>query len=64
MFAAIRRLVAAKLAHRYPGGMWICSQLGFFSIVRKTPGEFHIRARLRRDLVNLCEAVSLSMNRA
>jgi|GEM_PF-4606825 len=27
--------------------MWLCTQLGFFSIVRKRPDESHIRARCR-----------------
>lgn len=29
--------------------MWICSSIGFFSIVKKTDG-FHVRARRRFDL--------------
>lgn len=33
--------------------MWLCTQHGFYSIVQKSPGEFHVRARLRRDLENL-----------
>ncbi|MCC6352322.1 MAG: hypothetical protein IT577_00470 [Verrucomicrobiae bacterium] len=33
--------------------MWLCTQFGFFSIVQKRPGEFHVRARVRRDLENL-----------
>lgn len=33
--------------------MWLCTQFGFFSIVQKKPGEFHVRARVRRDLENL-----------
>lgn len=33
--------------------MWICSSLGFYSIVEKKPGEFHVRARVLRDLKNL-----------
>lgn len=33
--------------------MWLCTQHGFYSIVLKTPGEFHVRARLKRDLENL-----------
>jgi hypothetical protein len=36
--------------------MWICSKLGFFSIVQKGPEEFHVRARFRRDLENLALA--------
>ena len=37
--------------------MWICSQLGFFSIVQKLPGEYHIRGRVRTDMVDLCRAL-------
>jgi hypothetical protein len=33
--------------------MWLCTQHGFYSIVQKQKGEFHIRARLKRDLENL-----------
>jgi hypothetical protein len=37
--------------------MWICSKLGFYSIVRK-PDGFHVRARTKADLVNLKNALS------
>lgn len=40
--------------------MWICSQLGFFSIVRKG-GTYHVRARVRGDLENLLEAAGLDL---
>jgi hypothetical protein len=36
--------------------MWLCTQLGFFSIVRKEPDTFHIRARCREDLEQLAKA--------
>ena len=36
--------------------MWLCTQLGFFSIVRKSPDIFHIRARCREDLEQLAIA--------
>ena len=36
--------------------MWIASKFGFFSIVRKNPGECHVRARMREDLKNLIAA--------
>ncbi len=36
--------------------MWLCTQLGFFSIVRKEPDMFHIRARCREDLDQLAQA--------
>jgi hypothetical protein len=39
--------------------MWLCTQLGFFSIVRKEPGTFHIRARCLGDLDALSSAISL-----
>jgi hypothetical protein len=35
--------------------MWLCSQLGFFSIVRKDAATFHIRARCREDLEGLAK---------
>lgn len=35
--------------------MWLCTQLGFFSIVRKDAGTFHIRARCREDLEQLAQ---------
>jgi hypothetical protein len=37
--------------------MWIASKLGFYSLVQKTAGEWHVRARLRADVVNLVNAV-------
>lgn len=40
--------------------MWICSQLGFFSIVRK-PDGWHVRARLRADLQGLLAAAGLDL---
>lgn len=40
--------------------MWICSQLGFFSIVQKLPGEYHIRGRVRTDMADLCRALGWS----
>ena len=33
--------------------MWIASKLGFYSLVQKSPQEWHLRARVRGDLVNL-----------
>jgi hypothetical protein len=36
--------------------MWQCTQLGFFSIVRKEPDMFHIRSRCRVDLNQLAQA--------
>lgn len=40
--------------------MWIASKLGFFSVVQKAAGEWHIRARTRQDLVNLIRAAYLN----
>jgi hypothetical protein len=37
--------------------MWLCTQHGFFSIVQKSPDEYHLRARVRQDLVNLKELI-------
>ncbi len=36
--------------------MWIASKLGWFSIVEKEKGQFHVRARVRKDLENLIKA--------
>jgi len=33
--------------------MWLCTKYGFFSIVQKSSSEFHIQARVKRDLENL-----------
>jgi hypothetical protein len=33
--------------------MWIATKVGFFSIVKKKEDEFHVRARMRSDLVEL-----------
>lgn len=38
--------------------MWLFTELGFFSIVKKSPGEWHLRARVREDLDNIA-ALSL-----
>jgi hypothetical protein len=32
--------------------MWLCTKIGFFSIVKKDDG-YHVRARVRKDLENL-----------
>lgn len=39
--------------------MWICSKLGFFSIVQKDDGYFHVRARVKGDLENLCKMAGI-----
>ena len=40
--------------------MWLMTKHGFYSIVQKQPGEFHIRARVRKDLENLVTRVLLT----
>ena len=40
--------------------MWLMTKHGFYSIVEKQPGEFHIRSRERGDLQNLIERVPLA----
>jgi hypothetical protein len=39
--------------------MWLMTKHGFYSIVEKRPGEFHVRARVRQDLENLVARVPL-----
>jgi hypothetical protein len=39
--------------------MWLMTKHGFYSIVQKKPNEFHIRARVRKDLENLVGRVPL-----
>jgi hypothetical protein len=33
--------------------MWLFTKLGFFSLVKKAPGVWHLRARVKRDLSNI-----------
>lgn len=33
--------------------MWLATQHGFFSIVQKPRGQFHVRARVKKDLEDL-----------
>ncbi len=40
--------------------MWIASKYGWFSIVEKNPGVFHVRARVGNDLKNLVRAASIA----
>ncbi len=35
--------------------MWLMTQHGFYSIVQKGDGSYHIRARVRKDLENVLE---------
>ena len=39
--------------------MWLCTKIGFFSIVHKAPATVHIRGRSREDLEALAAAASL-----
>ena len=39
--------------------MWLFTQLGFFSITRKTSDEFHISACCREDLATLAQTIAL-----
>lgn len=39
--------------------MWLCTQIGFFSIVEKPAGKFHVRARCIEDLHRLVELVGI-----
>src|SRR5688572_29694366 len=41
--------------------MWCCSKWGFFSIVEKPVGSWQVRARVRRDLVNLIREAELKV---
>ena len=37
--------------------MWLMTKHGFFSIVKKKKGEFHVRAREHMDLENLINGI-------
>ena len=39
--------------------MWLATKVGFFSIVRKNKDEYHVRARMRSDLVELMELAEI-----
>jgi hypothetical protein len=39
--------------------MWLMTKHGFYSIVQKKPGEYHVRSRERQDLENLMKGVPL-----
>ena len=40
--------------------MWLMTKHGFYSIVEKKPGEYHVRSREHRDLQNLIDRVPLT----
>jgi hypothetical protein len=39
--------------------MWLMTKHGFYSIVQKEPGKYHIRSREPQDLENLVDRVPL-----
>ena len=39
--------------------MWLMTQHGFYSIVQKEPGVYHVRSRERQDIENLVARVPL-----
>ena len=39
--------------------MWLATQHGFFSIVQKPVGQFHVRTRCKQDLENLTALVGI-----
>lgn len=39
--------------------MWLMTKHGFYSIVERRPGEFHVRSRERQDIENLVARVPL-----
>ena len=39
--------------------MWLCTKLGYYSIVQKRGAKFHVRGRLEKDIWNLVEAAKL-----
>ena len=39
--------------------MWLMTKHGFYSIVEKKPGEFHVRSREKQDIENLQQRVPL-----
>lgn len=41
--------------------MWLCTQFGFYSIIQKKPGEFHVRGRLRKDMENLVKLLKAEL---
>ena len=40
--------------------MWLATQHGFFSIVQKPSGQFHVRTRCKKDLENLLALTGLT----
>ena len=40
--------------------MWLFTKHGFYSIVRKSAEEYHVRARVKQDLQNLKDLLELT----
>ena len=40
--------------------MWLMTKYGFYSIVQKQPGEYHVRSRERKDIENLVTRLPLA----
>lgn len=40
--------------------MWLMTKYGFYSIVQKQPGEYHVRSRDRKDIENLVTRLLLA----
>lgn len=38
--------------------MWLATQYGFYSIVQKENGQYHVRSRIQKDLENLIALAS------
>jgi hypothetical protein len=39
--------------------MWLATQHGFYSIVQKPAGQFHVRTRCKQDLENLISLAAI-----
>jgi len=42
--------------------MWLATQHGFYSIVQKPAGQFHVRTRCKQDLENLIALTAIEAN--
>ena len=40
--------------------MWLMTKYGFYSIVQKQQGEYHVRSRERKDIENSVKRLSLA----
>ncbi len=41
--------------------MWLATQHGFYSIVQKPAGQFHVRTRCKQDLENLISLAAIEV---